>query len=342
MLPPAFITRLERIVPAERLADVLASFALDKPPALFLNRLRAAPDTTLAELRDGFPDARIEPLLPDAVVALAAPSSTAASLASALARHPVITEGRAYLINPSSLVPPLVLGATPDDVVLDLCAAPGGKTLQLATALGPEPRGNLAAVEAVRPRFFKLQGVLARYGAKARLFMKDGRDVGGAVPERFDKILIDAPCSSEARFDADDAASSAHWSERKIAECAHKQKALLRSGLAALKVGGTLVYCTCSFAPEENEAVVREVLEELDGAVAPLASPLPATCSPFAPIPAVPGIDLPEAWRILPDAVWDGFFLIRLIKISTIDTNTSAESRNTSRRPRRADTRRRP
>lgn len=342
MLPAPFVARLERIIPADRLAAVLDSFALDKPPALFLNPLRAAPDATLAELRATAPALRFEPLFPHAVVATSPDIAPDPAALAALSRHPAVTDGRAYLINPSSLVPPLVLGVTPDDVVLDLCAAPGGKTLQLAAALGPEPRGNLAAVEAVRPRFFKLQGVLARYGAKARLFMKDGRDVGGAVPERFDKILVDAPCSSEARFDADDADTSSHWSERKIAECAFKQKALLRSGLAALKVGGTLVYCTCSFAPEENEAVVRAVLDELGDAVAPVPSPLPATLSPFAPIPALPGLDLPEAWRILPDALWDGFFLVRLVKKSSFDTNTSEESRNTSRRPRRADTRRRP
>ena len=366
MLPPAFVERLAHLVPPDRLDGVLASFALDKPTGIWLNPLRSPPEVTLAELVAAFPDARFAPLLTNAVVAYDVDTAL-------LARTPAVLEGRAYLINPSSLIPPAVLAPGPDDAVLDLCAAPGGKTLQLAAQMArptpppspsptpapapspspapapapsptPSPSGHLAAVEAVKPRFFKLQGILERYGALAnpgvRLFMKDGRDVGGAVPERFDKILLDAPCSSEARFDADDDASSKHWSAHKIAECAFKQRGLLRSALAALKVGGTLVYCTCSFAPEENEAVVNDLLAELDGAVVAVPSPLPILAS-GDPIPALPGRDgLDLAWRILPDALWDGFFLVRLEKKASIITEASRESRNTSRRPQRPARRR--
>lgn len=318
MLPPAFIERLAQVVPPDRLDPVIASFALEKPACLWLNPLTAAPADTLAELGRDFPAAHFTPLLPSAVVAHDADPA-------ALARAPAVTEGRAYLINPSSLIPPLVLAPTPDDAVLDLCAAPGGKTLQLAAALASDPAhpvtGHLAAVEAVRPRFFKLRAILDRYGALknpgVRLFMKDGRAVGGAVPERFDKILLDAPCSSEARFDAADADSSRHWSPRKVAECAHKQRALLRSALTALKVGGTLVYCTCSFSLEENEHAVNDVLAELDGAVVPIPTPVPALApdAPASQIPAIPGLaGLTAAWRILPDALFDGFFLVRLEK----------------------------
>jgi len=345
VLPPAFVDRLTQLVPADRLAGVLASFGLDKPTGIWLNPLRADPAATLAELAAAFPAGRLAPLIDNAVVAY--------DIATALlARTPAVLEGRAYLINPSSLIPPAVLAPGPADAVLDLCAAPGGKTLQLAARLAsptPAPAlpGHLAAVEAVKPRFFKLQGILQRYGALAkpnglevRLFMKDGRDVGGAVPERFDKILLDAPCSSEARFDAADDASSRHWGPQKIAECAFKQRGLLRSALAALKVGGRLVYCTCSFAPEENEAVVNDLLGELDGAVIAVPSPLPALADGQT-IPAVPGRDgLDVAWRILPDALWDGFFLVQLEKISSILSDTSSESRNHSRRPRRPDRRR--
>ena len=330
VLPPAFVERLERIVPADHLPTVLASFSLDKPASLWLNPLRAPPDETLAALRAAFPEAVFTPLLPNAV--------TTSLDAGTLARDPIVTDGRAYIINPASLIPPAVLAPEAGDEVLDLCAAPGGKTLQLASY---NPR-YLAAVEAVKPRFFKLQGILDRYGvlarpAQTRLFLKDGRDVGGAVPERFDKVLLDAPCSSEARFDADDDASSRHWSAHKIAECAYKQRGLLRSALTALKVGGTMVYCTCSFAPEENEAVVIDTLAELDGAVVTLPTPLPTPLT--GPIPAMAGIDLPDAWRILPDARWDGFFLIRLQKIRST-SETSAESGNSSRR-REAPARRR-
>ena len=334
MLPPAFLDRLSNVVPRDRLDQVIASFALDKPPALWLNPLRAPPEATLAELtRDFAPEtgAGFEPLFPDAVIARGVPTG-------ALAKSSIVTAGRAYLINPSSLIPPMVLAPDPDDAVLDLCAAPGGKTLQLAARIAARPgSGHLAAVEAVRPRFFKLQGILERFGALARpgvrLFMKDGRGVGGAVPERFDKILLDAPCSSEARFDAGDDKSSAHWSPRKVAECAYKQGGLLDSALAALKVGGTLVYCTCSFSPEENEAVVNAALAAHEGRVVAIPSELPRPAA--GEIPAVPGLlGLTHAWRILPDGVWDGFFLVRLRKLDAL-ARAGEASRTHRRAPRR-------
>ncbi|HRE90083.1 MAG TPA: RsmB/NOP family class I SAM-dependent RNA methyltransferase, partial [Myxococcota bacterium] len=245
----------------------------------------------------------------------------------------LLERGHLYLINPASLLPPIALAPEPGDQVLDLCAAPGGKSIQLAARLfvgeqADQSLGHLAAVEAVKPRFFKLKALLERYGAptdhRVRLFMKDGRDVGGAVPERFDRVLIDAPCSSEARFSADDESSIEHWNPRKLAECSFKQRGLLRSGLESLKVGGTLVYSTCSFAIEENEAVVADVLAACDGAVevAPVAFP--------DTVPAMAGVQYPEvfgATRVLPDRTWDGFFLVRLVKRASLPDRPGTPTR---------------
>lgn len=308
-LPPVFVERLAALVPPDRLDAVLASFGIDKPLCARHNPLRGPRDAALAAL--AATGATLEPLPQcDGAWVVTLPAGLDRR---AVTDSPAVTKGVVHLQNPSSLLPPLALGVAPDDQVLDLCAAPGGKTLHLAGLLSE--RGHLAAVEAVKPRFFKLKGVLDRGGAtvpgrSVRLFLKDGRTVGGAVPARFDKILVDAPCSSEARFDALDPTSFAHWSPKKVAECAHKQRGLLRSGLDALRPGGALVYCTCSFAPEENEEVVLKVLEDLGDAV--VTTPL----EPWLPLrppdwtPGVGGLD--HALRVLPGPLWDGFFLVRL------------------------------
>jgi len=315
-LPPAFVERLHQLVPDDppgRRARVLASFGGDKPLCARHNPLRGSLEAARA--------------------ALAATGATLVDLGlgpgtwqvahaerRAVTDSPAVNLGLVHLQSPSSWLPVLALGVAPADQVLDLCAAPGGKTLHLAALL--DGRGHLAAVEPVRDRFFRLRGVLERGGALAkepdparpsvRLFMKDGRGVGGAVPARFDKILVDAPCSSEARFDAADPTTFATWSPKKIATCAHKQKALLRSAIAALRPGGALVYATCSLAPEENEAVVLEVLAELDGAVAPTPI-LPRLPSPPPDwMPGLMGLDL--ALRVLPGPLWEAFFLVRLEK----------------------------
>lgn len=317
-LPPEFVARLSRLVPPARLEGVLASFSGDKTLVAWENPLVAPSGEARAALTAAGATLRSLDVTPVGV----APSGDAFMIdgldretltrRGALAR--LFESGALYLINPSSLLPPAALAPEPGDQVLDLCAAPGGKAIQLAARLfaGGETRGHLAAVEAVKPRFFKLKALLERYGAprdgRVRLFMKDGRAVGGAVPERFDKVLIDAPCSSEARFSEDDPDSVAHWTEKKVAQCAHKQRGLLWSGLQALKVGGTLVYSTCSFAPEENEEVVQTTLAACDGAVEVVPCAFPGD------VPITAGLGLAGAVRVLPDHTWDGFFLVRLTK----------------------------
>ena len=229
---------------------------------------------------------------------------------------PEVDEGRLYPVNPSSLLPVIALDVARDMEVLDLAAAPGGKTVFMAGLMGNT--GRIAAVEPVKPRFFRLKANLARCRVgNAQLYRADGRGIGRKVPERFDRVLLDAPCSSEARFRRDLPERSAHWSLRKVRETARKQRGLIRSGFAALKPGGRLVYCTCAFAPEENEAVVQHLLDGAPDAVL-LDVQLPATVPAAPGLPAFAGAqyshEMRRAVRVLPDARWDGFFLACVAK----------------------------
>ncbi len=224
-------------------------------------------------------------------------------------------DGCLYVQNPSSWLAACVVDPQPGDEVLDLAAAPGGKTIAMAAAMANE--GRIAAVEPVPARFHRLRANLDRCGVTiAALYQKDGRGVGRLVPERFDRVLLDAPCSSEARMRWDEPASYRHWSLRKVRETSRKQKRLLRSAYAALKPGGVLVYCTCSFSPEENELVVQQLLAASDAALLPVLLD--------EAVPAMPALttwqgkalsdELAHAVRVLPAAPWEGFFLARLTK----------------------------
>jgi 16S rRNA (cytosine1407-C5)-methyltransferase len=179
-------------------------------------------------------------------------------------------------------------------------------------------QGQISAVEVVRGRYYKLCDNLRTAGASiVRTYLKDGRSVGNKTPERFDRVLIDAPCSSEARFRCDQPETWGYWSLRKIREQARKQRGLLKSGVRALKRGGLLAYCTCSFAPEENEVVIDRQLRRDDSMeVVPLDG---------LPIDNVqPGLtqweekplstDLNKAIRVLPTESMDGFFICLLRK----------------------------
>src|SRR5690606_11790636 len=140
-----------------------------------------------------------------------------------------------------------------------------------------------------------------------------GRDVGRKTPGRFDAVLLDAPCSSEARFDPNAPTTFAYWGPRKLAESARKQKALLRSALDAARPGGRVLYCTCSFAPEENERVVAHTLKRLAGEIEVEPLDLAINGSRAAGLSEWGGKRLPEAVaetvRIVPDDRLAGFYL---------------------------------
>jgi len=243
-----------------------------------------------------------------------------------------VTEGAIYPMNPSSLFAALAVGVQPGDEVLDLAAAPGGKSLVMAAALTEQGRatGRLALVEPIKARFHRMRANMQRCGVlQADYYQRDGRTVGAAVPERFDRVLLDAPCSSEARFHADHPGSASHWSLRKVRDCARKQKALLKSAYRALKPGGTLVYSTCSFSIEENERIVDGLLRrEPDAVLTPVEVPqdiadrfstaiteVPSTNENGGAMRRTKTLNCKHALRVLPDDLWDGFFLAKIVKL---------------------------
>jgi 16S rRNA (cytosine1407-C5)-methyltransferase len=282
-----------------------------------VNTLIAAVDETVAELvADGF---SFEPAgwLPEAFTARLDSAQRRRLTESAAVR-----QGRVYIQDLASMTAPLLLGPRPGESVLDLAAAPGGKTIQMAAMM--ENTGTLSAVESVRARFFRLRANLSNCGATmVRAYLRDGRSVGRKTPERFDRVLLDAPCSGEARFDRRNPQTWQYWGLKKIKEAARKQKGLIRSALKALKPGGLLLYCTCSFAPEENERIVHDLLVEKGDAVqvVPAELPLPNVQ------PGLAGWEgnafdrrLTQATRILPTAEMDGSFLCLLRKTDGIRT----------------------
>jgi 16S rRNA (cytosine1407-C5)-methyltransferase len=173
-------------------------------------------------------------------------------------------------------------------------------------------------VEKSKGRFFKLKANLKHHQVSCvDLYLTDGAGVWRKTPERFDRVLLDAPCSSESRFRADKPKTFEHWKLKKIKEMAKKQKALIKSAIKSLKPGGVLVYSTCSFAAEENEAIIHFALKQFQDAI---------QVEPFdLPIDNIqPGLlswqgkeyhpQVQHSVRILPNLLMDGFYLCRLKK----------------------------
>ncbi|MEM8558159.1 MAG: RsmB/NOP family class I SAM-dependent RNA methyltransferase [Bacteroidota bacterium] len=313
-LPDAFLDRLHAIVPPARYEAVVASFAAPQATGFRVNTLRAVEDEVLDALRaEG-----LHPHAADGILGgfWVAPAERAALLAST-----PYADGHVYVQNLASQLPPLVLGPQPGETVLDLCAAPGSKTRQLATLM--EDTGRIVAVEVVRKRYYKLRDNLAQQGSTiVEPVCANGAGFWHRMPEAFDRVLLDVPCSTEGRFRADVPETTRYWSPRKIKEMRSKQRKLLFSGVQALRPGGTLVYSTCTFAPEENEAVLAKALRTFGDAIELV--PVTLAGRAFALPNTQPTLEawndraFPEAVRaavrVLPSPTMEAFFVAKLVK----------------------------
>lgn len=167
--------------------------------------------------------------------------------------------GEYYVQEESAAVPVTVLDPSPGDKVLDMCAAPGGKTTQIADRIDNE--GAVVANEVSDQRMKSLHANIYRTGSfSVNALNEDGR----RIPEdrEFDRVLVDAPCSGEGnncRREEEDMAS-----EQESKDLASLQLDLLEKAFALTREGGTVVYSTCTFSPYENEYVVKQALKDND------------------------------------------------------------------------------
>ena len=266
-LPAEFLERLHRIVPEQSMAEVLHTFTQVKTTSFRVNTVKAQVEPVLRSLEEA--RVRIKPVDWCDYAFYVKPHHR-----RRLTTSDAAMDGLIYPQNLSSMLTSIVLDPQPGETVLDIASAPGGKSLHMVALMQNE--GWLSAVDSVRKRFFILKERLENQGATiAHCYCMDGRDVGRKTPERFDRVMVDAPCSSESRFSRRRPAALEYWSLKKVQESSRKQKSLFRSAFDALKPGGRLMYCTCTFAPEENEMVVDHMLRRLGDAIEVLPFELP-------------------------------------------------------------------
>lgn len=173
-------------------------------------------------------------------------------------RHPYHEAGMYYIQEPSAMAPAALLDAHPGEKILDLCAAPGGKSTQIAAAM--RGRGILVSNEIHPARARILSENIERMGVvNACVTNETPERLAEVFPEYFDRILVDAPCSGEGMFRKNEDACG-EWSPENVRLCAERQDAILDCAVRMLRSGGRLVYSTCTFAPAENEGSVSRLV----------------------------------------------------------------------------------
>ncbi len=232
---------------------MLQAFSVDRKPTFRVNTLKATDEEIMSVLRD-------EQIMFERVKHVPHAFMIKNRTDAELLEHPLAREGKIYLQGISSMIPPIILEPKPDEKILDLCAAPGSKTTELAAMVGNS--AQIIACENNEVRFQKLQNTIKMQGANVDARHLDSTLLHKELPEYFDKILADVPCSAEGRFDLRDKRSFSYWSEKNIVEHAKLQRRLLRAAVACLKPNGILVYSTCTLAPEENEQMIGWLITE--------------------------------------------------------------------------------
>lgn len=173
--------------------------------------------------------------------------------------HPFHHAGMIYIQEPGAMMPAECINIEPDWKILDMCAAPGGKSTQLKNKLGEN--GSLVSNEIIPSRCKILTGNIERLGLHNCITTcMDTKKLADTFPDTFDLIMVDAPCSGEGMFRKEEQALS-EWSEENVRKCAERQLGILENAVICLKDGGYIIYATCTFSIEENEMVVDSFLK---------------------------------------------------------------------------------
>jgi len=192
-----------------------------------------------------------------------------------------VAEGKLFIQNAASWLPVVALDPQPGETILDVCAAPGGKASHIAAIT--DNKALLTVNDNSRPRLAKMRANFERLGVgpvETTLF--DATQLARKLEGRqFDKILLDAPCSGEGMMQFDRDKDYASWSVAHIKRLQQLQKRLITQAWQLLRPGGTLIYSTCTMAPEENEAVVDYLLRTREDArLVPFSIDLPNKVPP--------------------------------------------------------------
>jgi NOL1/NOP2/sun family putative RNA methylase len=216
----------------------------------------------------------------------------------------IYKNGEIYLQSLSSMLPPIIMEPKEGQDILDMAAAPGGKTTQIAAITNN--MANITACELNSIRIEKLKYNIEKQGASSVFIMKkDSRQIDDFFS--FDNILLDAPCSGSGTLDLSDENTFKYFTPKLIEKSIKAQTELLRKALKVLKKNKEMVYSTCSILQCENEDVVNKVLKEFNAEVVPI------DIKGLEELPLLPS-KIQGTICVCPNELYEGFFIAKIIK----------------------------
>lgn len=214
----------------------------------------------------------------------------------------IYKNGEIYLQSLSSMLPPLILNPQEKTDILDMAAAPGGKTTQIATIVNNN--ASITACELNKIRSERLKYNIEKQGAKAYVMVTDARRIDSFFS--FDNILLDAPCSGSGTLNLNTGISEKNFSLNLISKSVKAQTALLEKALKILKPGCEMVYSTCSILQEENEEILEKVLSKNTAKIVPIDFE-------SKDLPSLP-TRIMGTLCVAPSELYEGFFIAKIKK----------------------------
>ena len=293
---PAYLAQLLRAQYGEETAERIAQgYAAQRVVTLRANPLKTDAQTVRERLAAQDIETSPVPWYADAMIVRGARED-------ALTGLDLYERGEIYLQSLSSMIPPLLLGAKPGENVLDMAAAPGGKTTQIAALTGNQ--AMVTACEMNKIRAERLHYNVQRQGATRVTVMNiDSRNLDDLFS--FDRILLDAPCSGSGTVQLGSPRSKGQFSREFLSRTTKQQEALLHKALRLLRPGCEMIYSTCSVLTQENEEIVSRVLRKTGAQIVPLE------LAAFDSVPRLP-VSIPGTLCVAPDELHEGFFVAKI------------------------------
>lgn len=308
-LPKELIEILENIYTTRQLDDIYKSFYSGRNTSFRINNLKGDAGEVIEELRINKIKPFNHPVIKNAFIVKDKKESV-------LRKLDVYKYGKIYLQNISSMFPPLFLDLKEDIVVLDMCAAPGGKSLYMADLTNN--KATILANDLNEIRRERLNYNIEKQGATSIISLSsDGCTIGKRLNKYFDRILLDAPCSGEGIIKLTAQKSFASWNMKKVELASRLQKKLIDSAYHALKSGGVMVYSTCTLNTLENEEVIDYAIEKYeDLRLEFIEINLPNVIRGKTKFKdKIYNEELYKTIRIIPNGYMEGFFIAKLIKL---------------------------
>ena len=296
-LPDFFKELLQKQYSKEDILKIVSGYNSKRYVTLRINTLKTTSEEVQKKLQQSNIKYKINELNNNAIIIENAKEKDIQEL-------DIYENGEIYLQSLSSMLPPIVLEPKEFEDILDMAAAPGGKTTQIAAITNNN--ANITACELNAIRAERLKYNIEKQGATSVYVMqKDSRTIDDFFS--FDRILLDAPCSGSGTLNVNDENAFKYFTPKLIEKSIKAQCALLKKALTILKPGKEMVYSTCSILVSENEDVVNKILKEVNAEIVPIEF------DKMEELPLLP-VKIPGTICVCPNEFYEGFYIAKIRK----------------------------